>query len=548
MLAGRATDRSFDDEVKQDWEAVFDVLFAQGDNGAEQKVFISPRASQKTRFYYMKAQCGFADSAASYDGTLGAMLVTGGKRPDAEEGIPKLIDLIREHGLDSLIAQGIIRETGKPGSTRAGILNNPGYQYFGDTESGCYHVWTCDHLAHVKDTNFVGLGKNPAIKRWKPCPFCIKKTEPAQTAVPASPARTKLTSEYRSKPASGSGWENRIEQKAKNSSLTKAQIIRKEIVLICEEYGMHAEFSGGTVFVTTVAGEWFFDYNDRPIRLHHKNYIAMVAKIGKSLQHYHLQHERFASPLHALRYISGHDLALKRKVMQEVESERATDEYLSGDIETDIVNWAIVFAAKACFDSTRKGTNLPCILHAAEAAAIAESITDDREVIAAATLHNVLKDTDSKASQIQIEFGVRVRKLVEAGSENKKPGLSAAETWKTRKSETVDYLHSAAKDDECIIALADKLSDIRACVRDYRQIGDAVWEKADMPNREMQAWYYIALCNALGRLQDTGAWQEFDCLVNELFPGIKRKAMPQGDVETAGDGDVEVLKTPKDTL
>jgi myo-inositol-1(or 4)-monophosphatase len=234
--------------------------------------------------------------------------------------------------------------------------------------------------------------------------------------------------------------------------------------------------------------------------------------------------------------------------MQEVESERATDEYLSGDIAMDIVNRAIVFVAKAYCGSTRNGTSLSRLLHAAEAATIAESITDDREVIAAAALHNVLKDTDSKASQIQIEFGARVRKLVEAGSENKRPELSAAETWKTQKSEMIDYLRSAATKDERIVTLADKLSDIRACVRDYRQIGDAVWEKLDMPNREMQAWYYTALCNALRGLRDTDAWQEFDCLVKELFPEIKRKAMPQGDVETDETGDVEVLKTPKDTL
>jgi myo-inositol-1(or 4)-monophosphatase len=187
------------------------------------------------------------------------------------------------------------------------------------------------------------------------------------------------------------------------------------------------------------------------------------------------------------------------------------------DIDMDVVSRAICFAAGAHCGAVRKGTKLPYILHPVEAAAIAASITDDMEVIAAAALHDVIEDTDVEAAQIQAEFGARVRKLVEGESENKRPELPAAATWKTRKSETVEYLRSAASNDERIIALADKLSNIRACLRDYEETGDAMWEKFNMTDKEMQAWYYTSIRDALGTLQSTAAWQEFNALVTRLF-------------------------------
>jgi hypothetical protein len=95
--------------------------------------------------------------------------------------------------------------------------------------------------------------------------------------------------------------------------------------------------------------------------------------------------------------------------------------------------------------------------------------------------------------------------------------VPAAETWKIRKSETIEYLHSLASGDERIIALADKLSNIRASWRDFQVHGDAMWEKFNMPDKVMQAWYYRSVRDALGYLQDAEAWKEFSALVDRLF-------------------------------
>ena len=60
-----------------------------------------------------------------------------------------------------------------------------------------------------------------------------------------------------------------------------------------------------------------------------------------------------------------------------------------------LVDRAIIFATRAHSGATRKGTNIPYIVHPIEAAAIVSAMTDDEEVIAAAILHDVLEDTDA---------------------------------------------------------------------------------------------------------------------------------------------------------
>jgi len=185
--------------------------------------------------------------------------------------------------------------------------------------------------------------------------------------------------------------------------------------------------------------------------------------------------------------------------------------------ETDVITKAIIFAANAHRCGKRKGTSLPYILHPAEAAVIAASITDDPEVIAAAALHDVIEDAGIMGDELQAEFGERIRKLVESESENKRKDRPASETWKERKEEGIDYLQNAATEDERMIAIADKLSNIRECWRDYQECGDAFWEKFNMKDKKMQEWYYKAIRDALASLQDTNAWKEYSMLTDKLF-------------------------------
>lgn len=89
---------------------------------------------------------------------------------------------------------------------------------------------------------------------------------------------------------------------------SKNDIVSKAIVAYCEKLGIHAETKAGVAYITTVAGEWYFTYNDRPIVLHHKNAEKRYDAHGNEKKNqYHIQEQKFYSPAHALAYIAIHD-------------------------------------------------------------------------------------------------------------------------------------------------------------------------------------------------------------------------------------------------
>ena len=103
----------------------------------------------------------------------------------------------------------------------------------------------------------------------------------------------------------------------------------------------------------------------------------------------------------------------------------------------ELVSKAIVFAAEAHDGMRRKKSDAPYILHPMEAAVIVGTMTDDQNLIAAAALHDVVEDTDITIDEIGEKFGPRVKALVSSETENKRPELPSADTWRIRKEETL---------------------------------------------------------------------------------------------------------------
>ena len=66
--------------------------------------------------------------------------------------------------------------------------------------------------------------------------------------------------------------------------------------------------------------------------------------------------------------------------------------------------------------------------------------------------------------------------------------------------------------------LADKLSNVRAIYRDFRAMGDALWERFNMKDKEQIGWYYRSIAAALeSELGKKLAWQEYPELVEGMF-------------------------------
>ncbi len=192
---------------------------------------------------------------------------------------------------------------------------------------------------------------------------------------------------------------------------------------------------------------------------------------------------------------------------------------MSSDLLADatIVNKAIVFATEAHAGQTRKGGFLPYIVHPCEAMAIVASMTPDPELLAAAVLHDVVEDTAYTIEDIHREFGPRVAELVDAETEPKVPGLSEEESWKLRRQGTIDRLAAASRDAK-IVALGDKLSNMRAIARDYEVEGDELWQRFTVHDRDLHAWHYWGLVESLSEISELHPYREFKHIVNLVWP------------------------------
>lgn len=177
---------------------------------------------------------------------------------------------------------------------------------------------------------------------------------------------------------------------------------------------------------------------------------------------------------------------------------------------------ALEFAMKAHKGQVRKGSSVPYIFHPIETALIAMTLTRDQDIILASLFHDIIEDTRYSAKDIEDAFGSHVAHLVQMESENKRKGQDASETWKIRKQEFIDGLDQKSKDEK-IIALADKLSNMRATRQGYLKNDERFWERFHQKDKNMHGWYYRTVADKLREFEDTDAWHELNRLIGEVF-------------------------------
>ena len=185
-------------------------------------------------------------------------------------------------------------------------------------------------------------------------------------------------------------------------------------------------------------------------------------------------------------------------------------------LNTALLDRAIIFAVHAHAGTERRGKGYPYIVHPMEAMEIVATMTTDQELLAAAALHDTVEDTDVTVEQIRAEFGERIASLVAAESDVMPEGMTEEDSWHQRKQAAIDRLSKASHDAK-IVALGDKLSNMRAIARDYAEIGDALWNRFHAKDPKDHEWHYRGLADALSELRGTESYREFESLINQVF-------------------------------
>ena len=200
------------------------------------------------------------------------------------------------------------------------------------------------------------------------------------------------------------------------------------------------------------------------------------------------------------------------------DGEKEFPDYLPQDADEGlkVCERAIQFAAEAHKGDFRKGNHLPYIVHPMEVMVLVSQMTDDPEVIAAGALHDVVEDTPHTLEDIRAAFSERVAHLVAMESEDKRPDRPKSETWRIRKEESLAHDKDAPAEAKYIM-LADKLSNMRATLRDYEKDGHAIWQKFNMKDEAQQEWYYRSVAEVLQSLKDEPLYREYEGILQKIF-------------------------------
>lgn len=188
----------------------------------------------------------------------------------------------------------------------------------------------------------------------------------------------------------------------------------------------------------------------------------------------------------------------------------------------NLFNKACKFAIDCHSNQERKDGTM-YILHPFEVATIASTMTDDEEVLAAAILHDTVEDTNVNVDEIRELFGEKVGKLVEHETEIEYPNLTKQESWIMRKKSALKTLELIPDINFKIIYLSDKLSNIRSLYRDYNKNGISAFDKFNVKDMNIQAWYYYEVLGHLKDLENFDAYKEFKDKIDCIFVGVGDK-------------------------
>lgn len=146
----------------------------------------------------------------------------------------------------------------------------------------------------------------------------------------------------------------------------------------------------------------------------------------------------------------------------------------------------------------RKGSDLPYIVHPFGTMLIAGEVTDDENVLIACLFHDILEDVTTKNPEVyneqkmRSEFGDRVTDIVLEVSKD-----SSIKNWRARGEDYLNHIKNEASDEAVIVSAADKVHNLQAMARDYKEKGEDLWQAFTTKSKADQVWWYESMLNVL---------------------------------------------------
>jgi (p)ppGpp synthase/HD superfamily hydrolase len=153
---------------------------------------------------------------------------------------------------------------------------------------------------------------------------------------------------------------------------------------------------------------------------------------------------------------------------------------------------AVALAHELHDGQTRTGSEVPYLAHLLGVSAVVLEYRGGEDEAIAGLLHDGPEDQGGRATleRIRAEFGADVARIVEALTDSydgeDKP------SWRERKEGYLVRLRDEPED-VLRVSLADKLSNARSLLREYRIAGAAIWGRFGDKDCATQLWYFREL-------------------------------------------------------
>ncbi len=158
---------------------------------------------------------------------------------------------------------------------------------------------------------------------------------------------------------------------------------------------------------------------------------------------------------------------------------------------TERFNEAMQFALAVHSGQLRKGTDVPYASHLLAVASIVLEYGGDEDLAIAALLHDSIEDRGIDEGEIRRRFGDDVAGIVTGCSDSFVKDPTKKLPWATRKKGYLRHLETAS-DSVLLVSMADKLHNIRSILKDFREIGDAIWGRFNASKGET-LWFYSSM-------------------------------------------------------
>jgi GTP pyrophosphokinase len=174
---------------------------------------------------------------------------------------------------------------------------------------------------------------------------------------------------------------------------------------------------------------------------------------------------------------------------------------------------AFIYAAELHREQLRKGSGIPYVAHLLAVASIAlQQGASENEAIAA-LLHDAVEDQGGAATREEIRkrFGEEVAEIVDGCTDT---DVTPKPPWRERKEAYIRHVRDAPASVR-LVSASDKVDNARAILSDYRQHGEAVWERFK-GGKEGTLWYYRSLVEAFRAAGTNPLVEELHRIVTEI--------------------------------